>query len=196
MGTTTTNYAFYKPAGTEFVDVVDQLNDNLDSIDTNLKRVDDAATNPPRCKVHQVSGSLTSLTNNAWTPVTWSGTDHEDYDTASIHDGASNTDRFTVPSNGSYQLSGKGAITANATGVRGTRWTKNGTVIPGTVVIDTPPGGGTVCRMPAVTTTVACVAGDIIRLELFQDSGGPIDTSVGGDLGDTSFAEVRKVAAS
>lgn len=196
MGTTTTNYAFYKPAGTEFVDVVDQLNDNLDSIDTNLKRVDDAATNPPRCKVHQVAGSLTTITNNTWTPITWAGTGHEDYDTASIHDGASNTDRFTVPSNGSYQVSGKVAIAISGSGIRGTRWTKNGSIVPGTVHIAAPPGAGTVTRMPAATTTIACVAGDIIRLEAYQDSGGPLDTTEGGDVGDTSFAEIRKVAAS
>lgn len=196
MGTTTTNYAFYKPEGTEFVDVVDQLNDNLDSIDTNLKRVDDAATAPPRCKVHQVAGSLTTIPNNAWTPLTWSGTDHEDYDTASIHDGASNTDRFTVPSNGSYQVSGKVAIAISGSGIRGTRWTKNGNIVPGSVTIDAPPGASTITRVPTVTTTIACVAGDIIRLEAYQDSGGPLDTSVGSDAGDCSFAEVRKVAAS
>lgn len=196
MATTTTNYSLRKPASSDVVNVTTDISDSMDTIDSNLKRVDDAATAMPRCRVHQVAGSLTSLTNNDWTSVTWSGAGHEDYDTASIHDPSSNTDRLTIPSNGSYQVSGKGAITANATGVRGSRWTKNGTVVPGTVIIDTPPGAGTVCRIPAVTTTIACTAGDIIRLQLFQDSGGAIDTSVGGDAGDVSFAEIRKVASS
>lgn len=196
MATFTTNYSLRKPATTDFITVTTDVNDSMDTIDSNLKRVDDAATQPQRCRVHQIAGSLTSLTNNAWTPVTWAGAGHEDYDTANFHDPSTNTDRLTIPSNGSYQLSGKGAITANGTGVRGTRWTRNGTVIPGTVTIDLPPGAGTVCRMPAVTTTVVCTAGDIVRFELFQDSGGAIDTSVGGDAGDVSFAEIRKVAAS
>jgi hypothetical protein len=197
VATTTTNYSLRKPASSDVVNVTTDISDSMDTIDSNLKRVDDAATQPPRCRVHQIAGSLTTLTNNAWTPVTFAGVGHEDYDTASIHDPGSNTDRLTIPSNGSYQVSGKGAIdNADADGVRGTRWTKNGTVVPGTVIIDTPPVVGTVCRMPAVTTTIACIAGDIIRLEIYQDCGANIDTSVGGDAGDVSFAEIRKVAAS
>ncbi len=196
MATTTTNYVLRKPAAADVVNVTTDISDSMDTIDSNLKRVDDAATAAPRCRVHQIAGSTTALANNAWTPVTWAGAGHEDYDTANIHDGAANTDRLTIPSNGSYQVSGKGAIDISGVGVRGTRWTKNGTVIAGTVTIDAPPGAATICRMPAVTTDVACVAGDIIRFELFQDSGGVLNTTVGGDAGDTSFAQIRKVAAS
>lgn len=42
MSTTTTNYGLTKPAGTEYQDVA-VLNTDFDTIDTELKRVDDAA---------------------------------------------------------------------------------------------------------------------------------------------------------
>ena len=42
MATTTTNYNLKKPAETDFYDIADN-NENMDILDTNLKRVDDAA---------------------------------------------------------------------------------------------------------------------------------------------------------
>lgn len=44
MSTLTANYGFLKPDPTEFVDVVAQLNDNMDDIDTTIKALSDAAT--------------------------------------------------------------------------------------------------------------------------------------------------------
>lgn len=43
MSTNTPNYQLLKPAPSENVNVVSQLNDNWDKIDTELKRVDDVA---------------------------------------------------------------------------------------------------------------------------------------------------------
>lgn len=44
MGTTTTNYGFYKPDGSEFVDVMAQINANLDDIDATMAALDDFPT--------------------------------------------------------------------------------------------------------------------------------------------------------
>lgn len=195
MGTLTPNYDLLKPATTDVINVETDINASMDTLDTELKRVDDLSTNPPRCRVHQITGSVTALANATWTNITFTGTAHEDYDTAAIHDGASNTDRLTIPSNGYYTMSGKGATATNGTGVRGSRWTKNGTVIPGTTVMLPTTGAGAVSRHPAATTTVPCLATDIIRLQLFQDSGGSLNTFADTDPENATFAEIRKVSA-
>lgn len=52
MGTTTTNYGFYKPDPTEFVNVVSNLNDNLDHIDGTIAALDDL----PRGKLWRTGG--------------------------------------------------------------------------------------------------------------------------------------------
>lgn len=45
MATSTTNYALRKPATADNVIVLTDISDNMDDIDTELKRVDDLATN-------------------------------------------------------------------------------------------------------------------------------------------------------
>lgn len=194
MGTTTTNYAFYKPDPTEFVDVVAQLNDNMDDIDTQLKRVDDAATQPPRVKVVQSNGNPTNLINANWTDVTFnSGT--EIFDTHNFHNNAANTEQFVIPSDGSYRVSGKGSIVQNATGSRGIRWLRNGTPVPGTeVMMAAAPDAAT--GVASAVTTIPCVAGDILKMQMYQSSGANRDTFVGaGDTHLHTFAEIVKVAA-
>lgn len=194
MATTTTNYGLRKPATTDFITVGTDINDSMDTIDSNLKRVDNAATDPSRCKVTQSNGNPTSLTNADWTTITFAS-GIEDFDTAAFHDNSTNTDRLTIPSTGDYRVSGKVSAVQNATGSRGTRWTKNGTPVAGTEVMvaaapDAPSG------TPAATTVISCVAGDIIRLQGYQSSGGAINTFVGaGDTHPHTYAEIIKVSA-
>jgi len=192
MGTLTPNYSLQKPAQTDVINVDTAINASMDTIDTNLKRVDDLATNPPRARAYQPSAIVTTLGNGAWTPITFTA---EDFDTSSIHNTAADTDRFVIPSNGAYQLAGKISYAANGTGVRGCRWTKNGTALSGSMIILPNTTVATPARIPAATMTANFIAGDIIRLEGFQESGGNLDTLSAADTSSNSYAEIRKVAA-
>lgn len=191
MGTSTAELNLYKPDDTELVDVETHLNDNMDKIDAFAADLNPLLT-PPRCKVHQSNGNHTELANADWTTITFpSGTTV--FDVGNIHDSGANTDRLTIPEDGTYRVAGKVSVVQNDTGSRGTRWTKNTTPVPGTEVMlaaapDAPSG------IPAVTTLIDCVAGDIIRLQGYQSSGSPKNTyTAAGDTHVMTFMEIEKV---
>lgn len=102
----------------------------------------------------------------------------EDYDLPGTggHDNVTNNDRYTSPRAGKLTVEGGLAIAANATGVRGSRWTLNGSAIAASCVMLPACGGGVATRVPAASKGIAVAAGDIVRLEGFQDSGGTLAT--------------------
>lgn len=102
--------------------------------------------------------------------------DTEDEDTHNGHDIVTNTDRYTVPLDGTYELMGGAGFVVNGTGRRGCWFTKNGTIINGSGAMVPATASGPVI-VTARTTRIACVAGDILRLIVYQSSGGVLQTS-------------------
>lgn len=123
-----------------------------------------------------------TLTSGAWGAVTMTT---ESFDSHNGHSTSSNTDQYVVPTGwgGVWRCSGAGTFAANATGSRGARWTKNGTPINNAELMLDNNGAGTATRIPAHTISEDFADGDIIRLELFQASGGNLATVVASEIG-------------
>lgn len=126
---------------------------------------------PPIAKLRQTSAQ--SIPNNSATPVTF---DVEDFDTHSGHSTASNTDQYVVPIAGYYAIAGKLAWPSNATGSRASQWSVNGTLAPGSQ--NAFSGVAASRQFPAATIILALAAGDILRMNAFQDSGGALSLEV------------------
>lgn len=126
-----------------------------------------------------------SLTNNTETAVLFNT---EDYDVGAMHDTASNTSRFTVPTGGDglYLLTGTVDFIASATGIRYLRWRKNGaTAISGTM---SQPGNASYNTQLVHTVVAALVAGDYVELVAYQDSGGALN------IGDAATRYIQNTA--
>ncbi len=102
------------------------------------------------------------------------------WDTASLDThGAftTSTGQYLVPVSGNYLISGNLAFAANATGIRGIRVYKNGT---------TAFGGGEALATASAevnmpfSAIVPVVAGDNLRIQAFQNSGGNLNYSTNG----------------
>jgi hypothetical protein len=112
----------------------------------------------------------------------------ETTDTDAFHDISSNTDRFTIPAgyNGTYDATAQTSWDASATGYRDYRITVNGVIVAENSV----PGHGTRPQRGQVTMAAyPLVAGDIVRSEVRQNSGGAFTIQSGS--GDTWFAMRR-----
>ncbi len=131
---------------------------------------------PPWCQVRQ--GVAQNIGTGAWTGLLF---DTEDDDQDLWHSLAANTDRIVPQTPGWVRLSGGASFAINATGFRGTRWTLNGTAIPGTQIIVPNATASSATVVPARTIAVQ-VNGttDIITLQVFQNSGGTLATAVAG----------------
>jgi hypothetical protein len=143
-------------------------------------RVTAAKLSPPTIRMRQTVTQ--TLTTGVYAAATLTA---EDYDTHLIHSTSVNTDQVVIPSgwDGIWKLAAGYAIAPNATGSRGARWTQNGTPFNNCGVMLPNTGAGTAFRGLAAPISPILSAGDIIRLELFQDSGGNLATSVGADVG-------------
>jgi hypothetical protein len=116
--------------------------------------------------------------NLAWTTVNW---DFEDVDTADIHSTSINLDAAKVNQPGLYAITAKGSFAPNATNLRGCRLTLNGTAdanaIKGSSVITNNVGGTFTTAVPLPTVYVQLALNDVIRVQLWQNSGGSLNTS-------------------
>lgn len=113
-----------------------------------------------------------SLTTATWTSITM---DVEDKDLASGHSTSSNTSRYVVQAAGELTCEAGIAFAANATGVRGLRFTVNGAAVAqGRIVLPSCAAGGTEIGL---TRTIPCVAGDYIEVQGYQSSGGALSTA-------------------
>ena len=136
--------------------------------------------NKPMARMRQTATQ--TLTTGVWAPATFTT---ESYDTHNGHSTSTNTDQYVIPTgwDGVWTLTGCGTFAANATGSRGARWTQNGTPINNAEHMLPNNGAGTASRIPAPTISENFAAGDVIRLELFQDRGGNLDTVVSTAIG-------------
>lgn len=143
----------------------------------------------PTCNLRQFS--FQSIPHNSFTSLTW---DAEDWDTGNAHNVVTNTDRYTATIRGTYEFSGGVAFAANATSVRACQWVKNGSVIFGSDAGMPTWGAGAATRFAARTVQVQMNGTtDWVALQVFQDSGGSLNT-VGGNAAPTASMTVKRVA--
>lgn len=119
-----------------------------------------------------------SINNITWTPVTFDS-ETGGWDTDSIHSTSSNTDRFTVPRPGKYLVMGEVYWAANATGFRAMRVTVGGTQKSEDYRINLVATAFTMNH----AWQVNCAANDIIRIEVYQNSGGALNITNVSDYG-------------
>ena len=112
-----------------------------------------------------------SINNTTWTPVTYDSEGANGWDSSNIHSVASNTDRFTVPVAGKYVVFGEVYWAANATGFRAMRVTVNSTQVSEDYRINLVATAFTMNH----SWVVNCAANDIIRIEVYQSSGGALN---------------------
>lgn len=142
--------------------------------------MNDVATNldnfrvPPMCSVYR-SAALSHTSNGAFQSIAF---DTEDYDTDGMWTSGANADRITFDTSGIYLCEGAVAFSGNASNSRAIRIVDSAaaTIIayasePGPTAAD---GGALVCMRVWEFT-----AGDYIKLEAFQNSGGNLAYSVG-----------------
>lgn len=145
--------------------------------------------NPPNAQLRQTT--LQSLANNTFNnSITFTT---EDWDTHSGHSTVSNTSRYTVPvgGQGKYELTGGVGFAANATGVRGTIWRKNGNDINGSQVLLPNCGASLNTLVPAKTIQVDLIAADYVELGAYQNSGAGLNTTV--STSDQSFMGIKRI---
>lgn len=152
-----------------------------------------SSSTQPRASV--TNSAAQSIPNVTETPLTFDT--NIDAIPATIHNTATNTSRFVIPSGGAgyYCLVGSsGVIVANATGKRYGYWRKNGTTGIGPFVnyplssVANPSGF-------EVVMFATLAAGDYVEFLVYQDSGGSLNFGGSGGLGSggAAFANVVKI---
>lgn len=120
--------------------------------------------------------SVQSTTNGGWTTLTF---DVNIFDTYGGHSTVTNNSRYTAQVAGYYTAVGVAAFAVNSTGSRGTRLSKNGSVIAGSGQL---VGAGTLnATVASSTTSVFLAVGDYLEVSAGQNSGGALSTSNGGE---------------
>lgn len=128
-----------------------------------------SASAQPRCiAYHSATQSLTSATYTAL------NLDSEDFDVGNMHDPVTNNTRFTIPVGGGgvYQIVGRTSWAPGAGNLRLLAIYKNGAEINDTTVV---PIGGGIQTQQLVTTFAPLLAGDVLELYGYQDSGGALN---------------------
>ncbi|HEV2778811.1 MAG TPA: hypothetical protein VGX25_05365 [Actinophytocola sp.] len=145
---------------------------DIAALETRIAALEAGPGDPPTWFVRNTAAQ--SINNATFTALVFN-TDDNDPD--NLHSTSANTDRITIATAGLYMVMGGGATAGNVTGTRLARITKNGSVVAAS-------GGG--APPPAATengwaltqwTPVQCSAGDILRVEYFQSSGGALNTA-------------------
>jgi hypothetical protein len=112
-----------------------------------------------------------SVANATWTAAAFNS---EILDTSNLHDTATNTDRINVPRTGKYRITAQAEFAGNATGYRQARVTVNGSALARSTKI-VPNNGASLEAQASIEIYAVLTAGDIVRLEAYQDSGGSLN---------------------
>jgi hypothetical protein len=114
-----------------------------------------------------LAGGADSLGDNAWEVVNW----NTETDLGAMY--TPNDGQIFARRAGSYQITATVFFEANATGQRGVRIVGNGgATIGAQVLVDAAAAGVTVLQ---ASWTRKMTAGDEVRIEAFQNSGGPLN---------------------
>lgn len=136
-----------------------------------VKALGDYLTGKPMFFGYQVTGQ--SVANATFVSAT---IDTEVIDTEGGHSTTSNTSRYVFQVPGWYRLDGVGVFATNSTGIRGTKFLKNG----GTTVIGSEnviPATSNFLSITPTTGWVQAAVGDYVELQVYQSSGGALSTS-------------------
>ncbi|MGI0015143.1 MAG: hypothetical protein ACREBU_17150, partial [Nitrososphaera sp.] len=114
-----------------------------------------------------------SIPNAAFTALTWNS---ETFDTDNLHSTVTNTDRLTAAIAGKYLVTVNMGFVANATGIRVVRIGKNAATFYGRL---DRLGNASDANTLGMTALVDLVANDFVTAEVFQDSGGALNTRDG-----------------
>lgn len=157
-----------------------------------LQELADALTfalRPPIAELKQAVAQ--NLTNSTWTAATFDAFDVDtDVDGEGGHSTSVNTSRFTARYPGWYRLTGGPAFFVNGTGIRGSRWTKNGSPVDSAATLEAPITADN-SLYAARGKLVYLAIGDYIELQLFQSSGGVLSTAApGGALWEACNASI------
>jgi hypothetical protein len=130
----------------------------------------------PAVRVHESANQ--SIPTSTITAIAF---DQERYDTAGMHDPASNT-LLTAPVSGIYLLTGQVIWAANATGLRDLALIRSsGLTISES---DSMPGSNLFDPTTQIQTVVQLAAGDSVKLVALQTSGGSLNIHSDGVSGD------------
>lgn len=112
--------------------------------------------------------------------------DSEYIDTEGGHSTTTNTSRYVCQVAGWYWVQGTCSVAASAAGNRSLQIAFNGATMPGSTVLQAAPSGNT---WTAVTTTFLPLAvGDYVEVQVFQTSGGSLNTVATNSLQPTLSA--------
>lgn len=137
---------------------------------SDIQSLSDLVNNPPRAKCIRTT-ALTMVTST-WTACAF---DVEEYDSDGIH--APGSSVFTIVTPGLYQLSGGAGFAANSTGFRGVRWSFNSSPLNAGQFLVASSSSSFEMDLVAQTIEISLVAGDTIQMELFQSSGGNLNSA-------------------
>lgn len=131
-------------------------------------------------------GAVQAIPTATWTAIAWTV---EDADYASMHSTPANEELVTIQRHGLYSLKAQVSFTANATGSRRLRFIVNGAGITPTEFSNyNPTAGAPGAAFGSVDLYLK--ATDVVRLEVYQDSGGNLDARTA-----ESFFAVTEVGA-
>jgi hypothetical protein len=135
-----------------------------------------------RC-VPSSSDTGASIANGTFTDVGWN---QELEDSSNMHSTSSNVEQVSIFEDGWYELEANIEFAANSTGRRGMRFVEAVGVSPFNTVYQMAINGG-VHRM-ATRWSGPLLAGNKVKLQVFQESGGALNLNING-----SRFSVRKV---
>lgn len=124
--------------------------------------------------------STQTLTTATWTTITWDNPASANMvDTYGGYVPGSSTSRYTAVVAGTYRIRGLVNFTFNATGLRGAKILKNGSVIQGSS--DRRAAPSVTGSTPTCEWFVPMLVSDYVEIQGYQSSGGNLTTSVDSD---------------
>jgi hypothetical protein len=184
MGTTTSNYGFYKPTFGETY--ADQVNANWDELDAELQDHETriAAVEGGGGGGGYTEGAHVTQSTNQSVPTGGSGLkvpfDTETHDTDTIHSTVTNTTRLTCATTGVYSIGGSLMYAANATGNRDAYILLNNTTF---IAADNRAARATGGTTLTPQTIYPLTAGDYVELVTYQTSGGALNVEAYDAIG-------------
>jgi hypothetical protein len=114
-----------------------------------------------------------TIPTGVWTAVTFDVED-DDYDNG--HSTSSNTDQYVAGETAKHIVAGGCGFAGNVTGRRGVRYTVGGTAVNGSEAYIPASAAATGVCVAGRCMIIPLNAGDILRLETFQETGGNLAT--------------------
>ena len=138
---------------------------------TGLKFATPSAASFVGAKSTRIGSAAQSIANGTFTACLWTS---DTYDTDSIHDVSTNTDRFTVPAGkgGKWAISASVLFAGSSTGERRIAIYKNGSSATTDQRINGQGSGGLTASVNSVFNLVAT---DYLSVYVYQDSGGSMN---------------------